>query len=122
MPFEGVEQIRHARHEPFATNPISDLPEADECALDSRRVRLLARSRDRTGTSTRRMVQESQGIFAVIAGGRDELRKNALFLHARRRDVARRNGQQQFAFARHAHHCLVFLPCAQRRGMGKIYS
>ncbi len=89
MSFEGVEQIRHAWHEPFTADPVGDLPKLDERTLDGRRVGRRAWSCDRTGTSTRRMVQEGQRVSAVIAGGGNELVENPLFLRTRRRDVAR---------------------------------
>jgi len=114
VPFEGVEQIGQAGHEPFATNPVGDFPEADERALDGATIRLLAWSRDRSATGHGRMAQEGDRIFAMIAGGGNEFIEDARFVGARREDVARRNGRREFTFTRRTHHRLVFLPCSER--------
>jgi hypothetical protein len=122
VPLERVEQIGQSRHEPFTANPARDFPEPHERALDDGRIPLRAWPGDRPTTRRGRMTQEGDRIFAVIPRRRNELVEDARFVPAGRRDVARGNGRQQFAFARRTHHRLVFLPCAERTGRGKIYS
>ena len=74
-----------AGHEPFTADPARDFPEPDERALDDGRVALRAGRRDWTRTRRRRMVQEGERIFAMIAGGRDELIENAPLFRRRSR-------------------------------------
>ena len=122
VPFKGINEIGESRHEPFTTNPARDLPESDERALYDGRVPLRARAGDRTTTRGGRMVQERKCILAMIARRRGELIEDTRLIRAGRGDIARGNGCQQFAFALRTHHCLVFLPCSERTGRGKIYS
>lgn len=89
MSSERVNEIGEAGNQPFTANAVGDFPEPDEGLLDGGGVGLRAGASDRTGAGKRRMVQEGQGIFAVIAGGRDELIEDAHFVGLRRENVAR---------------------------------
>jgi len=122
MPFHRLDQCGQTRNEPFATDAIRDFPELHEAAPQRDRISRRARPPNRFRARRRWMIEERQCVLTMVAGRRDELGEDPPFLRAGRRDVARRDDRQEFAFARHTHHCLVFLPCAQRRGMGKMYS
>jgi hypothetical protein len=91
VPFHRVDQRGETGDETLATDPARDLPQLREVAPQRRRIARGARSPDRARTRGRRMTQESHRIFAMVAGRRDELVEDVLFLRARRRDVARRD-------------------------------
>lgn len=122
MPFKGINERGESGDEALTAHPARDLPETNKQTLDDGRGPLRAGPDNRPTTRRRWMTQEGDRVFAMRAGGGDELIEDTVFVRAGRGDIARRDGRQQLAFALHAHHRLVFLPCPMLRGMGQIYS